>query len=402
VECLRTAVGLKARCRLLNIVDGGSLVDLAKKGNLAYVEKLYNPGDFFDMVFNIVFAKEDLAVTLRNKTIKLILLKRIRHIPRIDFLLNLIYYLFQMTRIPKKYGIHIIRARGPYLAGLLSIFAGKLNRIPVVVSLGGDNRLAQQLEGKYFLRSRLLSFKWEEFVLRHADRVFCPNQFTRNYARGLGVLDERINVVPLLLPDRVFRQNGNELDARRELGWPDQPIVLTVSRLTPYKQVEVLVETIPLVLKEAPNAKFLFVGDGPSRKSLDTKCKELSIESSVRFVGFQPTERVVNYLSAATVVWIAMSGFVVYEAAAAGKPIVAFDVEWHSEFIVNNVTGVLVRNRDKNRLAEAVVQLLQNPSTAQELGRNARAKLLREYEPSRLIQQEISIYSELIQGSAGV
>jgi glycosyltransferase involved in cell wall biosynthesis len=173
-------------------------------------------------------------------------------------------------------------------------------------------------------------------------------------------------------------------------------MVLSVSRLTPYKQVDVLVEAIPLVLEAVPSAKFVFVGGGRLMSSLKARCESLDITGSVKFVGFQPTERVLDYLAAASVVWIPMSGFVVLEAAAAAKPIVAFDVEWHNEFIESNVNGILVRNRDRIRLAEAVIDLLQNPAKAQELGRNARARLLRDYDPRRLIDHEIEVYKEMI------
>jgi len=393
-----TASGTKRHYRLLNMVDGGALSDLAKKGVLSYVEELYNPGNFFSTVYHVVFKEQDLSVPIRNRTIKVLLLKRTRHVPKIEFLINLIYYVIQIIRIPRKYGIDVIRARGPYMAGFLSLAAGKLNGIPVVVSLGGDHRLAQQMEGEYFLHNRLLSWKWEEFVLRNADRVFCPNEFTRNYVKNLGVKDAQAVTVPFLPTERVFHQKGVQSRIRRKLGWRDQPIVLAVARLTPYKQVDVLVDTIPLILKAVPRAKFVFLGGGPLMNSLAARCRELKITNSVRFEGFQPTDQVINYLAAASIVWIPMSGFGVLEAAAAGKPIVAFDVDWHKEFIENNVSGVLVRNRDRAQLAGAIIDLLRKPSKARRLGRNAEAKVRRYYDPRKLVDLETEIYKTTMRG----
>ncbi len=372
---------------------------MAKKGTLSYVETTYNPGNFFGAVYHVVFDEQDLSVPIKNKTIKLLLLKRTRHVPKIDFLINLIYYVIQIIRVPKKYRIDVIRARGPYLAGFLSIVAGKLNRIPVVVSLGGDHRLSQQMEGEYFLHNWLLSWKWEEFVLKRAQKVFSPNEFTRDYVKKLGIKYTKIVTFPLLLPAHVFNQEGFQSRVRRKLGWRHQPIVLAVTRLTPYKQVDILVETIPLILKAVPDAKFVFVGDGCLRESLIARCRELNITDSVRFVGSQPTKQVVNYLAAASIVWIGMSGFGVAEAAAAAKPIVAFDIEWHKEFIQKNTNGILVRNRDRVQLAEAVVDLLRNPKKARKIGRNARAEILRYYDPSRIIDLETEAYEALIKAS---
>jgi glycosyltransferase involved in cell wall biosynthesis len=117
---------------------------------------------------------------------------------------------------------------------------------------------------------------------------------------------------------------------------------------------------------------------------------------SVKFVGSQPSQKIPDYLSASNVVWVSMSGFVVYEAAAAEKPIVAFDVEWHREFIETNKTGILVRNRNRRELAQAVTYLLENPSNAKELGRNAKLKMRRQYDPARLIDLETRIYEQII------
>jgi len=86
---------------LLNMVDGGSLSDLAKKGVLSYVEELYNPGNFFSTVYHVVFKEQDLSVPMGNKTIKVLLLRRTRHILKIDFLINLVYYVIQIIRVPR-------------------------------------------------------------------------------------------------------------------------------------------------------------------------------------------------------------------------------------------------------------------------------------------------------------
>jgi glycosyltransferase involved in cell wall biosynthesis len=93
-----------------------------------------------------------------------------------------------------------------------------------------------------------------------------------------------------------------------------------------------------------------------------------------------------------------MSGFVVYEAAAASKPIVAFHVEWHSEFIENERTGLLVKNRDVVALAEAVERMLTSPSWALELGRKARERLDRMYDPRVTVEAEIAAYKSLLEG----
>jgi glycosyltransferase involved in cell wall biosynthesis len=381
--------------RMLTIADGGSLAALQKKGNLAHVETTYNPGNAFAEVRIVVFRREDVAVRLQNPTLRV---DYLRHLPGGTAALAFSFPLLlaQTVALIRRHRISVVRARNAYLAGALGTMAGRITGVPVVVSLGGDNRLAQRLLGRYYGGSPAISFRLEEFSLRRADRVFCVNDFTRRYAIRLGTRPERTRLVPHRVDVPMFAAPVDSAAARETLGLSDRPVVLFVGRLERDKQVDVLVEALPLILREQPNTSFVFLGDGSLRPDLEARCRQLGVEKAAHFPGFQPKERVARYMAAASVVWIPMSGFVIYEAAAAAKPILAYDVEWHSEFIESGKTGILVKDRDVPQTAEAVLVLLQDPERAQQLGLNARTKLQAEYDPRLIAGQEIDAYQELL------
>jgi glycosyltransferase involved in cell wall biosynthesis len=379
---------------MLTVSDGHALVDLQRKGALDYVESLYNPGNFFRRVHVIVFRKEDLGVKLTNPTMRVNYLRYLRIGRFFGMGLSLPALVWQAASIIRRNKIKIIRTRNAYVAGVLGVLTAKAARVPVVISLGGDNRIAQKLLGYYYTGSRFISYSVEEFTLRNADRVFCVNEFTRRYAISLGVKPENTRVVPLRIDvEMFFGVDGAAV--RRELGFGDEPVLLFVGRFERDKQVDVLVEAVPGILARHPKAKFVFIGGGRMRDMLEQRCRELGIMDSVLFPGFQPKEKIATYMAAATISWIPMSGFVIYEAAAAGKPIVAFDVEWHSEFVVDGVTGMLVRDRDVPHLVETVNALLDDPEKARALGRNANAKVKAEYDPRVVIEKEIEAYRGL-------
>ena len=388
--------------------DGGSLAAFKNKGNLThYVDTLYNPGNYFRRAHIVVFDKADLSVDLRNPTLRVHYLHHLaiggprpgrlaRYVGRG---LSLPYMLYQMVQVVRREGITVIRARNAYLAGLLAVLTGKICGVPVVVSLGGDNRIAQKLLGRYYTYSRALSFGIEEFSLRRADRVFCTNEFTRRYAIRLGVPAEKTRVVPHRI-DLHLLGKADETEARHEFGLGQRPMVLFIGRFERDKQVDVLIEAIPAILKTHENTAFIFIGDGSMRAELQARCAELRIESATMFVGFQSREQVAKYLAASSVVWIPMSGFVIYEAAAARRPIVAFDVEWHSEFVEHNVTGLLVRDRDVKHLAESVIAILDDPGKARTLAANAERKLRDDCDQAVLVKEEIREYAELISSAS--
>jgi glycosyltransferase involved in cell wall biosynthesis len=398
--------------RVLIIHDGGSLAAMEKKGNLwHYVESLYNPGNFFAEAHILVFDKADLAVKLKNPTLRVHYLRQLvierngdgsrrsgegervrRYLGRG---LSLPFMVYQAAHIVRRERITVIRARNAYLAGVIAVLAGKSSGVPVVVSLGGDNRIAQELLKRYYTYSRFLSFRIEEFSLRFADRVFCTNEFTRQYAVRLGVRPERTCVVPHRVDVNLLGAEDASA-ARQELEVGDRPTILFVGRFERDKQVDVLVEAIPGILKRYPDALFIFVGDGSMRAELEDRCRELKTMSSVVFAGFQPRERLAKYLAAANLVWVSMSGFVPYEAAVARRPVVAFDVEWHSEFVEHNVTGLLVKNRDVRDMQKAVLRLLDDPALARSLAANAEKKFHEECDTATVIEKEIQEYEEVI------
>jgi glycosyltransferase involved in cell wall biosynthesis len=388
--------------RVLIIHDGGSLAAMEKKGNLRhYVESLYNPGNFFEQAHILVFDKADLDVKLKNPTLRVHYLRQLvigrngdgsrrsgeaervrRYLGRG---LSLPFMVYQAAQIVRRERISVIRARNAYLAGVIAVLAGK----------SGDNRIAQELLKRYYTYSRFLSFKIEEFSLRLADRVFCTNEFTRRYAVRLGVRSDRTCVVPHRVEVNLLGAEDAGV-ARRELGFGDRPTILFVGRFERDKQVDVLVEAIPGILKQYPDALFVFVGDGSMRGELEDRCRELNTMSSVVFAGFQPRERLAKYLAAATVVWVSMSWFVPYEAAVARRPVVAFDVEWHSEFVEHNVTGLLVKDRDVRDMEIAVIRLLDDPALARSLATNAEKKFHEECDTATVIEKEIKEYEEII------
>ena len=224
-------------------------------------------------------------------------------------------------------------------------------RIPLVVSIGGSHRLANELENLYPFNSKFWSESVETRVLRGANKIFCPNQYSRKYVIDIGTSPDKAIFIPLRLKDDIFNYRYEYSNVLVKNGVHlDKPIILFMGRFTLDKQIDVVVETIPLVTRERPDVQFVLIGDGPLKTRMEQRVAELGESQRVFFLGFQPTEVIKYCLNAATAVCIPMSGFVIYEAAAAGKAIVAFDVEWHPEFIKDGQTGLLVNRKRRNWL----------------------------------------------------
>ena len=84
------------------------------------------------------------------------------------------------------------------------------------------------------------------------------------------------------------------------------------------------------------------------------------------------------------------------EAALGGAPVVAYDIDWHSELIEPDVTGELVPYLDVSAMADAMEQLLDDPERARRMGSALRSKALDMLDPERLRRAQIAAYEELL------
>ncbi len=174
-------------------------------------------------------------------------------------------------------------------------------------------------------------------------------------------------------------------------------IVLYVGRFEFEKQVDSLVESVPLILKKKSDVIFVFIGDGSLLNYLKTRAEVLDVMNDMRFLGFQSSLIVQSFMELASVIWIPMSGFLILEAAALGKPIAAFDIEWHSEFVINGKSGLLMKNRDCKEMANAVLKILSDPILGQKLGYASQKLLAARYNPEYVKDLVISFYKSIIQ-----
>lgn len=157
--------------------------------------------------------------------------------------------------------------------------------------------------------------------------------------------------------------------ARRELGLPQWPTVVSVGRFGRQKGQDYLLAAWPWVRDVLGAAQLVLVGDGPEREQL-----EAAADGSIIFPGAQ--EQVRPWLQAADVVampsrWEGMA-LSMLEALASARSIVTHHVAG-SDVVMRARAGAVVAVGDTRRFAEALVLRLQRPELAREEGiRGAR------------------------------
>ncbi len=156
---------------------------------------------------------------------------------------------------------------------------------------------------------------------------------------------------------------------------PLDPTVLFSGRLTFQKGPDLLLEAVPHVLRFLPHTKFVFVGDGDLRGTLEHRSHQLGVAHATRFLGYRNGGELVDLYRACDTVCIPSRnepfGITVLEAWAAGKPVIASRNGGPSEFVWHNVNGLIV-HPTKDSVAWGIGTLFTNFEWAAWMGRNGR------------------------------
>lgn len=167
-----------------------------------------------------------------------------------------------------------------------------------------------------------------KYRLRHVNRVIAPTRKVEDTLRGYG-LDVPISVVPsgIRLEQHNKRITWQERDeGRAKLGiQPRDLVLLNIGRLGNEKNLDELVRFFADVRPEYDNLKFLIVGDGPARVTLQELAVSLGVEKDVIFTGMVPPTQVQEYYQLGDVFVSASTsetqGLTYIEASANGLPL---------------------------------------------------------------------------------
>ncbi|HUB97147.1 MAG TPA: glycosyltransferase [Stellaceae bacterium] len=171
--------------------------------------------------------------------------------------------------------------------------------------------------------------------------------------------------------------------ARASLATPeDAPLALAMGRLHPNKGFDVLLAAVAQVSR----LQLWLAGDGEERAGLEERARSLGVADRVRFLGWQ--EEVAPLLAAADMLVCASRheplGNVVLEAWAAGVPVVATASEGPRVLIAEGETGLLVPVEDADAMARAMARLIADPTLAQTLGAQGRARWQADFSEARI------------------
>ena len=177
-------------------------------------------------------------------------------------------------------------------------------------------------------------------------------------------------------------------------------VVITVSRLVHKNGVDILIDAIALVKKKIPTILCTIVGDGPEKASLMRQARECKLEKNVRFFGAIPYAKVPSALHEADLFVRASRsegmGNAFVEALAAGLPVIGTNVGGIPDIIIDQKTGLFVKNEDPVDLAEKIIFLLSNEAFARNLAHAGASRVLQQFSWNQIAESYRALFETSI------
>lgn len=230
--------------------------------------------------------------------------------------------------------------------------------------------------------------------LKRAKYVTVVSEHLKNKIQEL-VLEIQPDVIPMGVDISKF---GRQYRKENYFNQGDRKVVLFVGRLAEKKGVKYLIEAMKNI-----NALLVVVGDGPLRE--DLKKQAFEIEEKVLFLGAKTHEELkVIYASADIFVCPSITakdgdqegfGLVMLEAMASGLPVVASNSGGITQLIVDEVNGLLCKEKCVDEIADKVKNVLDNKELQNKIINNMK-NTLREHDYEIISQKYIKIVEDVV------
>jgi len=237
---------------------------------------------------------------------------------------------------------------------------------------------------------------------RLADHLIAVSDEVRDYSiRYTHVDPKRTTTIANAIPLARFenkRAEGKKI--REEFNVPENsPLLGIVARLTEQKDHDNFLHAAQRILQDAPEARFLIVGDGPLAESLKVLAATLRIQNSVIFTG---NRKDIPLVLAALDILVFSSRWeglpvALLEGLASSLPVVATNVGGVPGVIQHGVTGLLVPPSNPDALASSCLSLIKDTSLRGKIAQAGYEHVQANYGMDGMVNRTVALYQSLLQ-----
>jgi glycosyltransferase involved in cell wall biosynthesis len=291
---------------------------------------------------------------------------------------------WRLSRLIRQWKPAIVHAHDPHavsMAALALSFGAPTPRPKMIASRRVD----------FHLQSHAFS-QWK---YRQMDAFIAASNAIKGILVQDGIPSGRIYVVHDGIDvDKIAHRPAADLHAEYWLPH-GVPVIVNVGALVGHKGQKYLIDAMPLVLREVPDAHLVILGEGELRVPLEKQIKHLNLTKRVLLPGFR--EDVLSLMKSADLFVMSSVteglGSAVLDAMAMGLAVVGTSAGGIPEAVVPGKTGLLVEPADAKALAGAIAALLKDAALRTQYGEAGRARVADHFGVDRLVEGTLDVYN---------
>jgi 1,2-diacylglycerol 3-alpha-glucosyltransferase len=314
-------------------------------------------------------------------------------------LLRELWFIPDIRRVFRRPRGDVVHAHGyRCLSSCIAVYLAHSKHIPTVLTPHGiypPRSFINALLKSIFDRTLGL------LLLSFSDRIIALSEHNVRLILQIGASTKNIVIVPngVNIDEYVkLQRNKKNLD---ELG-SDGPVLLYIGRIDWNKRLEKVVESMPLILKEFPSAKFVIVGPDYAKytNQLLDLARKLKVEHSLVITGKVPRKKLLEFYSMANVFLLPSSyegfGLSMLEAIRGKIPVIASPSGGPGDILTHGVDALLLEELTPEEIFKSVYAVLTDQELRETLVKNAFEVVKKKYTWKSVVDELELIYKQLI------
>jgi 1,2-diacylglycerol 3-alpha-glucosyltransferase len=328
----------------------------------------------------------------------------IRSIPLplyLDFRISPLFVSRIIKRAVKEISPDIVHIQNHFLIGKQAVGAAKKLGIPVI----GTNHfmpenLVHYLHPPRDAEKRLQQLAWRQCVrvFEQLDFVATPTKTAAALLRNAGLSKDVVPISCGIDLERFKPTNDGSYLKQRFAIPNNKPVLLYVGRLDKEKRIDVILRSLPDILRVA-SVHLVVAGIGREKKKLEEATEKLGMQETVTFTGFVPDKDLQNIYRIADLFVTAgiaeLQSIVTMEAMASGLPVVAVNAMALPELVHDGENGYLFSDGDSKMLAEKVIAILSNQTMRAQMSKKS-LDIIKGHDINKVVEKYESIYNQII------
>jgi colanic acid biosynthesis glycosyl transferase WcaI len=244
------------------------------------------------------------------------------------------------------------------------------------------------------------------FLYRSCDRLVVVTPAFKDYLiEHWRVPEEKIFVVENGVETSLFRRLAPNLAIRRELGAEGKFVASYIGTMGNAHGLETLLEAATLLCERAPKVLFLLIGEGAEKARIVSLARSRGL-TNVRFVGQQAREKIPAYITASDACLVLLKKTELFktvlptkmlEFMSCARPVI-LGVDGHARRVMEQAkAGIFVTPEDPAALADAIMQLADDPELRESLGRNGRQHVLQYFSRQHTAKVYLDVLEDLLE-----